>query len=300
MTSGKFLFLIPPTGNYRRDERCQSDVEAQTAVVVLPPVDLALYAAIVRQAGYEAAILDCAAEQLNVLDAIHFITSSAPDILFLPITWPTEKDDFTFVGELREQWQGQVWIKGGRAFHDPQQLLNDWPVIDAAFTGEVEPALSCLCQNSMVLSGKIPGIAFRDETSREIICTPATYCENLSELPLPARDLLKNELYINPANRRKMTVIHGHRGCPGHCIFCPAPIVEGRTVRFRSVDHMMKELEECIEKFGLTDFLFHGDTFTVDSEWLTNLCHKIRERGWNISWGCNSRVEIFQPLSLIL
>ena len=54
----KLLLLNPPSGLYRRDDRCQSRVEDQSVRVVLPPIDLAQYAAVARQAGAEPFIAD--------------------------------------------------------------------------------------------------------------------------------------------------------------------------------------------------------------------------------------------------
>jgi radical SAM superfamily enzyme YgiQ (UPF0313 family) len=115
--------------------------------------------------------------------------------------------------------------------------------------------------------------------------------ENLDSLPFPARDLLNNELYRSPETGEKLTVIHANRGCPAKCIFCPAGAVSDYKLRLRSPDNVLAEITECMERFRIGEFLFHGDTFTMKKSWVIDLCKKIVESRLKIRWGCNSRVD---------
>jgi anaerobic magnesium-protoporphyrin IX monomethyl ester cyclase len=57
---------------------------------------------------------------------------------------------------------------------------------------------------------------------------------------------------------------------------------------------VVAEIVECVERFGIREFLFHGDTFTMKKSWVIELCKKIVERpdlSGGIRWGCNSRVD---------
>ncbi len=61
MTQPRFdsaLLINPPTGLYRRDDRCQSKVEDQTVNIVFPPIELASIAAVLRRAGVRVSIGD--------------------------------------------------------------------------------------------------------------------------------------------------------------------------------------------------------------------------------------------------
>ncbi|MCX7625528.1 MAG: hypothetical protein N2Z21_04885, partial [Candidatus Sumerlaeaceae bacterium] len=55
----RVLLMNPPSGLYRRDDRCQSKVEDQTVRVIFPPVELAVLASIARKAGAEVLLKDC-------------------------------------------------------------------------------------------------------------------------------------------------------------------------------------------------------------------------------------------------
>jgi radical SAM superfamily enzyme YgiQ (UPF0313 family) len=114
---------------------------------------------------------------------------------------------------------------------------------------------------------------------------------DLDGLPLPARHLLNNRLYRSPETGNMLTVVHGNRGCPAHCIYCPAGLLTDYTVRFRSPESVVNELRECVDRYGIREFLFHGDTFTINKKWLKELCDRIVDAKLDIHWGCNSRVD---------
>ncbi|MCC6733099.1 MAG: radical SAM protein, partial [Candidatus Omnitrophica bacterium] len=81
------------------------------------------------------------------------------------------------------------------------------------------------------------------------------------------------------------------RGCPEKCVFCLAPRVAGRENRVRSVSNIIGELEDCVNQHGIRNFLFRSDTFTLDPEWVIELCLGIERSGLRIKWSCNSRVD---------
>jgi radical SAM superfamily enzyme YgiQ (UPF0313 family) len=50
-------------------------------------------------------------------------------------------------------------------------------------------------------------------------------------------------------------------------------------------------LTQCVEQYGLRQFLFNADTFTWDRDFVITLCKGILDRGLKIRWGCNSKVN---------
>jgi radical SAM superfamily enzyme YgiQ (UPF0313 family) len=67
--------------------------------------------------------------------------------------------------------------------------------------------------------------------------------------------------------------------------------VSGKKNRYRSVENVLAELVECVEKFGIRNFLFRSDLFTQNKKWVISLCQAIIERGLQIEWASNSRVD---------
>ena len=91
------------------------------------------------------------------------------------------------------------------------------------------------------------------------------WSDNLDEIPFPARDLMKNEMYPRPDTGEPMATIQVSRGCPSACTYCLTPVISGKSLRKRSIENIFAEIEECYYKHGIRNFFFKADTFTIDS-----------------------------------
>jgi radical SAM superfamily enzyme YgiQ (UPF0313 family) len=120
--------------------------------------------------------------------------------------------------------------------------------------------------------------------------------DNLDSIPFPARQYMNNKLYVRPDTQRPMATIQTSRGCSAACIYCVAWTISGKKVRYRSPENVMAEIEECYNVFGIRDFFFRADTFTMNARWTKTLCELIIKsplRG-KIEFTANSRTN---PLS---
>jgi len=289
----KIIIAAPPTGLYRRDDRCQSKVDDQTVRVIFPPVDLAVFGVIARDCGVEPIIKDYPAEGGSFDDFRADLKNLQPTYLMIPVTTATIGGDLETIRLAKEIVSKIVTLAKGEylnIFGD--SVLAEHPELDLILSGETEETFR------EILMGANP------EKTAGIICRtkqgirrnrPRPFLKNLDELPLPDRSLLKNELYRSPENGEMITVINAARGCPSECIFCSARRVSGARIRLRSPNSILLELKECVETYGITNFLFNGDTFTFKKSWLIALCKSIVEEGLDIRWGCNSRVDTIDP-----
>jgi len=295
MPEKKVLLINPPSGLYRRDDRCQSRVEEQTVNIIFPPMDLAYLAAVARRTGAEARIADFPAAGESWEDLETLLSSFSPDILVISTTSATIREDLQAASFVKEIQPSCLTLgKGEYLSHFGMQTLEQNPGLDAVFLGEPEPTLE------KILSGRpvedIPGLLFRKRVGEQedfVNTGMRPPIEDLDALPFPARDLLDNSLYRSPETGNPLTVIHANRGCPSHCIYCPAGRISGYTLRVRSPENIVREVEECVKKYGIREFLFNGDTFTMKKSWVLELCRLIREHNLDIHWGCNSRVDTF-------
>jgi lipopolysaccharide/colanic/teichoic acid biosynthesis glycosyltransferase/MoaA/NifB/PqqE/SkfB family radical SAM enzyme len=80
------------------------------------------------------------------------------------------------------------------------------------------------------------------------------------------------------------------RGCPYRCLFCYKG-VWGKSLRFRTPENVLQEIEMCIDQYRIRDFRFYDDTVTFPRWDLKSLCEEIINRKLNISWNCWSRVN---------
>lgn len=290
------LLCNPPTGLYRRDDRCQCKIEDQTVQITFPPIELAQIGAVLRRAGAEVLVRDYPAVGGSWDDLSRDFKAFNPDFVLFNVVTATAEIDFQTAVAAKELIGPQVITAAKGEYMEALgiEALENYPEIDFGFHGEIEEILERFMKGEPLES--LLGLVYRTGSESnggvQIRRNPGhPIVHNLDALPFPARDLLRNEIYTSPDTGNPLTVVHGNRGCPAHCIFCPAGVISGFTVRYRSPENVLAELRECVEKYGIREFLFHGDTFTLNKKWLLSLCQLIRESGLNIRWGCNSRVD---------
>lgn len=114
--------------------------------------------------------------------------------------------------------------------------------------------------------------------------------ENLDALPI-----VTIEEYLEPTHIKRALSIMTGRGCPFHCAFC----YEGhhtRKVRFRSIDHVFREIEAYIKLFSEEEriyILFTDDTFTLVPARVQEICARLKElrKVRRIEWFCEGHIH---------
>jgi radical SAM superfamily enzyme YgiQ (UPF0313 family) len=145
---------------------------------------------------------------------------------------------------------------------------------------------------------RIQGLVWRD--GNKIVVNPdRPFICNLDDLPLPRHDLLPLERYRAPLVRGQYAFVVTSRGCPGGCRFCIKHVSYGNSVRFRSPENILAELE-FLTSLGVHDIHMYADLFTVSREQVMGLCELILKRGLRLRWTCNSRVDFVDPEMLRL
>jgi radical SAM superfamily enzyme YgiQ (UPF0313 family) len=289
------LLIQPPTGAYRRDDRCQNRVDDQTIQIAFPPMDLAHHAAVLRERGFECAIRDYSTAKTPLPKALSEIARVKPLVVFFSSTQPTQANDLAFAARVKSLVDGvRIVLRGEAVTFQDEALLANYPQVDYVLRGESEETfaelVAWLKKRGGLSISEIAGISYF--SGNQVVRTPdRPFIKDLNKLPWPARDLLDQSLYRSPETGRRLTTLFAARGCPYPCIFCPAPIASGRPVRLREVPDLIEEIQDCVDRFGISEFLFHGDTFTYSKEWVLDLCRNIREKGLKVRWGCNSRVD---------
>ena len=51
-------------------------------------------------------------------------------------------------------------------------------------------------------------------------------------------------------------IIKFSRGCPNRCSYCAVPFLEGHTLRYRSLEDVVDEISEKVQKFGIKKVVF--------------------------------------------
>src|SRR6185503_18748876 len=133
--------------------------------------------------------------------------------------------------------------------------------------------------------GDIAGVTWLDRAIVQIHKNPdRPFEDNLDNIPHPARHLTNNKLYFRPDTGELQTTLVTNRGCPFHCIYCLANQVSGTKNRYRSVENVIAEIKQCVEQFGIRNFLFRSDLFTQNKKWVVRLCEAILDNRLDIKW----------------
>ena len=163
------------------------------------------------------------------------------------------------------------------------------PALTVALREEIEE--TCLDLANGKPLAEVAGLTWRRPDGRAVRNPSRGFTRDLDALPFPARHLTRNQLYVRPDTGAPQTTLVTNRGCPHRCTYCLANQVAGLANRYRSVENVLAEIRECVERHGISSFLFRSDLFTQDKRWVRRLCEAILDGGLAISWACNSRVD---------
>ena len=188
-------------------------------------------------------------------------------------------------------------IGGCHASALPQETLTKCTNFDYLVHGEGEIVLTnfvrAIHSNENDVEN-LKGLAFRKVN--DIIVNPReNQILDLNQLPLPARDKIDLYRYVPKSatrNYRRLptTGLSVSRGCPYNCLFCYKG-VWGKSIRFRSREHVIAEIEHCIREYGIYDFRFYDDVLTYPKWDTIGFCDEIINKKLDITWSCWSRVN---------
>lgn len=280
----KKIFLIyPPSPVLNREDRCQQPTKELLVIPPLPPTDLMYLASVAEKEGFEAKICDYSQGG----DLVEDLKEFKPDYLVVNVATPTLEHDLDALKIAKDILPNVVTIAKGAIFlTKSEDILKNHEALDIVIFGEAENTLKEILQGVE----KPLGIYYREDGQIKFSGV-RPFIDNLDEIPFPARHLVDNTIYRRPDNNKVQAVVKVARGCPFHCFFCLATPVSGAKVRRRSVENIVEELKECVEKYNITNFVFWSDIFNLDKNWTMALCQAIIDSGLKITWSANTRAD---------
>lgn len=257
------------------------------------PVNLGCLASYLMKNGYEVEIWDYETEQFIIHEFINKIKISSPSIIGFSCFTPTIISGHKLAKIIKENFYDIKTVIGGpHSTALPKKTLEKFPYFDFVIIGEGEETLLKFCNSikeNNIQEG-ILGLAYRTPNGiKEELRRPLI--KNLDDLPFPNRDLLninslkRGHVSRGISNKLKNTGIYTSRGCPIGCIFCAISITMGNCVRFRSVENVLLEVEECIKKYQIEHFTVEDDTFTINQERAMKIMEGFQKLGVK-SWHC--------------
>jgi anaerobic magnesium-protoporphyrin IX monomethyl ester cyclase len=174
------------------------------------------------------------------------------------------------------------------------------------FTIKFEGEIPCLKLVRAILDKKgftdIPNLVFKD--NGKVVSNHHSHENNLEELPIPQRNIIQFERYIENFKSmypERMHIrpgsIYSSKGCfwrdkTGGCVFC-ARLETG--VRFRSIDQIWKEAQLLKDNYGVNSIWDISDDNLNNREWFKSFVERRPSSCSNLSFFLYSRISFIKP-----
>ena len=258
------------------------------------PLNLGLIAAVLIRADHDVKLID-----LNVMDSkklLDYVMEYSPDVVGVTAMTSTITRAKEIITQIKNYNGHIITVLGGvHASALPVKTMEEIDKLDYLVFGEGEVTIVELLASLKGDISRVDGVVYREGT-RIIKNKSRALIKDLDTIPYPPRDLVPMELYTKHHVTRgfsrenyKIIEIITSRGCPNQCIYCAGHINYGNTMRFRSYENVIGEIDACIEKYGINHVSIEDDTFTYKKELVTKLCAYFKKN--NITWNCYARVN---------
>ena len=225
----------------------------------------------------------------------------SPNVVGISAISPAFNNAINLANKIKEEMDIPV-ILGGPHISALPHLLPQ--ACDVGVIGEGEETLLeliRLCENGTLTKDQLHhcrGIVFR-ENAEIIITARRQRIRPLDLIPLPARDLLDMEHFLQRGNTfgphfGRGTHMFSARGCPFKCVFCSAAAFWGAPT-LHSPERTVAEIEYLIEKFGVELIHIYDDLFLIDPARIAGIADLISAKGIDnqVKFGILGRVDVF-------
>jgi anaerobic magnesium-protoporphyrin IX monomethyl ester cyclase len=296
------VYLLNPTidrqPKYIREGRCMQ--KAASWATVWPPITMAVMGAIARKYG-DVRLVDGNVEKWTLDALVDDVRQRQPAVIAVNTGFPSIDADMTVAAALKTA-APKARVVGFGAYFTllEQEAMTGFPFLDAGIVGEPEETFEEVV--AAVARGAedfhaIRGLVLRKD-GRVISTGPRPLVDDIDTLPFPDRSLLHNDRYRLPHNNRPFTLVNTGRGCPYPCTFCIVKPYYGNRVRRHSVEYVVREIRECVERYRIDEFLLWDEMFTLDKGFVLEFCRALRDGGLRISWAATTRVTSVEEETL--
>jgi len=287
----KILLLNPPFTDY-------GGLEGHGGKAL--PLNLAYLAGYLRakRPDIEIEVLDCEGLGLTYPKIEQEIKKINPDLIGITVPTPAFAQVLEICRIIKQEISKDIItvLGGPHPTALPRETIAEEDIdICVVFEGEIAFTELINALDRKTSLKEIKGIFFKDKDGNVIETEKRELVKNLDSLPFPAREFFDTDLYFPPPTKRVSNKKAGNmitsRGCPYQCTYCMASFMWQRQVRFRSIENVMKEIEECIDKYNIREFNFHDELFTVNKKRTIEFCQEVKKRKLDIAWVCMIRVD---------
>lgn len=268
------------------------------AAPIEPPLGLAFIAGMVRAKGFQVRLIDSTTLGYDLEDLRRVISDWRPRVVGIGANSPVYPIAVRVADMVKRVAPSTTVVLGGcHPTLYPQRAINNASV-DAVVVGEGEHAFSEIC--AAVGEGQeLAGIAGVVHKSGDKIVHEQRrpFLDDLDTLPFPTFDLLpirKYRISLGIARKTPAVSMVASRGCPMNCKFCTSPGIWKRCWRHHSPGYIGDVLQLLAGEHHVRHVQFRDDTFTIDEDWVREICDQIQRRDLRITWDCYSTVGLIR------
>jgi len=249
--------------------------------------------------GYLASYLKKAQHQVEIIDGLNLTLSNqeiAQRVKGAGLAGITCLSDFysevkDLVGQLKRE-NLPVVLGGPHVTALPQESLQDTGA-DFVVAREGEETLlelaNCLENNSSTH-------AIKGLMNLQGGLTKRGFIANLDSLPFPDWAQIDPRCYRKAPHgaiikRFPAAPVITTRGCLYSCTFCASPYLWQNSIRFRSPENVVDEIEYLVRDFGVREIHFEDDNLTLKKEHIGRIADLIIQRNLDISWATPNGVR---------
>ncbi len=246
--------------------------------------------------GYKVRLIDCADYDSEYDRVMEFLKEDKRPIIGITAYTRERFHAYRLIKRIRREIPDSLIVVGGHHFGFlPEECLKELPDVDIVVRGEGENTFKEICDSVYDNKGyqDISGISYKGENgiihnSDRPIEMNLDKFRNFDINNLPSNG--KTLLFPSKVDKKShYFTVSASRGCPNRCVFCS---LTSSKVRLRSIDSIIKEIEDKIRVTGVRNVSFNDSSLTHRKQFVADLCEKIIEKNLNIKWNCYSRVNI--------
>lgn len=261
------------------------------------PLGIGYLASYIRQFGYTVKIFQPSSDEAYYGELKGFITSFDPSVVGISVMTPSYPRAVEICNMIKAIDREIFTVLGGHHVSAVgKEVMEQSPNTDFAVIGEGEVTFHELLKSlgsDTTDYGEIKGLVWRDNVNTIHVNDDRPLIKDIDSLPFPARDIVDMDQYRLHSyidfGKKSATMITS-RGCPYKCAFCSSWLTMGARYRFRTVENIMKEIQELVND-GIDHIVFEDDTMALKRSRIEAICNALIDMPDRPTWYCLTRVD---------
>lgn len=167
-----------------------------------------------------------------------------------------------------------------------EEFLQLFPEVSHAFVGEAEegyPLFAARLESGESANYEaVPGLMYRDGDTVRV--NQQHFPADLDALGFPDFSQMPPASYVLDYTGYVFVTLMTTRGCPYQCNYCAGPLANGRKVRRRSAEHVLAEMRQLKEQYGVAMISIVDDNFTFNADHARAILEGMIEQNLGLKW----------------